>query len=39
VAWDKDEIFAIEAMDYDKCVKCMKNMFDVGWRYAEKQKT
>ena len=36
VAWNKDEILEIDAMDYDKCVKCMKNMFDVGWRYSEK---
>ncbi|MHC4459420.1 MAG: hypothetical protein ACYS0I_20450 [Planctomycetota bacterium] len=36
VAWDKGKILEIDAMDYDKCVKCMKNMFDVGWRYAEK---
>ena len=36
VAWNKGEILEIDAMDYDKCVKCMKNMFDVGWRYSEK---
>lgn len=37
VAWTKDKILQIDAMNYDKCVKCMKKMFDVGWRYAEKQ--
>jgi len=36
VVWVKDRILEIDAMDYDKCVKCMKNMFDVGWRYSEK---
>ncbi|MHC4720441.1 MAG: hypothetical protein ACYSYT_08195 [Planctomycetota bacterium] len=36
VAWNDNEIFEIEAMDYDKCVKCMRGMFDVGWRYSEK---
>jgi hypothetical protein len=38
VVWDKQKILQIEAMDYGKCVKCMKSMFDVGWRYADKQK-
>jgi hypothetical protein len=38
VAWDKDGILEIDAMDYGKCVKCMRGMFDVGWRYSEKQK-
>lgn len=38
VAWNKDQILEINAMDYDKCVKCMKGMFDVGWRYSEKQR-
>ena len=28
---------AIE-LNQDKCVKCMRKMFDVGWRYSEKQK-
>ena len=36
VAWVGDKILEIDAMDYDKCVKCMRGMFDVGWRYAEK---
>ena len=36
VVWDKDKILEIDAMDYDKCVKCMRGMFDVGWRYSEK---
>jgi hypothetical protein len=37
VVWDKNNIFEIDSMDYNKCVKCMKNVFDVGWRYSEKQ--
>lgn len=36
VAWNKDRILEIDAMDYGKCVKCMRSMFDVGWRYSEK---
>jgi len=36
VVWDKNKILQIEAMDYNKCVKCMKGMFEVAWRYAEK---
>ncbi|MHC4155690.1 MAG: hypothetical protein ACYST6_12315 [Planctomycetota bacterium] len=36
VAWVGDKILEIDAMDYDKCVKCMRGMFDVGWRYSEK---
>ena len=36
VVWHKDKILQIDAMDYDKCVKCMRKMFDVGWRYSEK---
>lgn len=38
IAWTKDKILEIDAMDYGKCVKCMAKMFDVGWRYSEKQK-
>lgn len=36
IAWADEKILQIDAMDYDKCVKCMRNMFDVGWRYSEK---
>ena len=25
-----------DSMDYDKCVKCMRGMFEVGWRYSKK---
>ncbi len=37
VTWIDKKILAIDAMDYGKCVKCMKSMFDVAWRYSEKQ--
>jgi len=36
IAWADDKILQMDAMDYDKCVKCMKSMFDIGWRYARK---
>lgn len=36
VTWNKNQVLEIDAMDYGKCVKCMRNMFDVGWRYSEK---
>ena len=38
IAWVDGEILSIDAMHYDKCVKCMKKFFDVGWHYAEKIK-
>ncbi|MHC4475623.1 MAG: hypothetical protein ACYTEL_08250 [Planctomycetota bacterium] len=36
IAWTNDKILEIDALEYDKCVKCMRSMFDVGWRYAQK---
>jgi hypothetical protein len=36
IAWADDKIIEIDVLEYDKCVKCMRNMFDVGWRYSEK---
>jgi hypothetical protein len=39
VAWTNSKILQIDAMNYDKCVKCMKKVFDMGWRYAQKVKT
>ena len=36
VAWIGEKIIEIDALEYDKCVKCMRGMFDVGWRYSEK---
>ena len=38
VTWAKDKILQISTMEYDKCVKCMKGTFEMGWRYAQKIK-
>jgi hypothetical protein len=38
IAWTKKEILSIDAMHYNKCVKCMKKFFDLGWHYSEKVK-
>lgn len=38
VTWAKDKILQITTMEYDKCVKCMKGTFEMGWRYARKVK-
>jgi len=38
VTWAKDKILQISTMEYDKCVKCMKDTFEMGWRYAQKVK-
>jgi len=38
VTWAKDKILQIATMEYDKCVKCMKSNFDMGWRYSQKVK-
>ena len=36
IVWNKDKIFEIDVMEYSKCVKCMSNIFDMGWRYSKK---
>jgi hypothetical protein len=36
IAWADDTIIEIDVLEYDKCVKCMRKMFDVGWRYSAK---
>jgi hypothetical protein len=36
VTWAGNKILRISTMEYDKCVKCMKGTFDMGWRYAQK---
>ena len=38
VTWAGNKILQISTMEYDKCVKCMKGTFEMGWRYAEKVK-
>ncbi|HLB72807.1 MAG TPA: hypothetical protein VJJ98_02205 [Sedimentisphaerales bacterium] len=35
---NKEAIEQIKAMHYAKCVKCMKGMFEMAWRYSGKQK-
>lgn len=36
IVWIDDEILEIDAMDYGRCVRCMRDMFEVGWRYSKK---
>jgi hypothetical protein len=39
VTWSNGEIFQIDTMEYGKCVKCMKKIFEMSWRYAKKVKS
>ena len=36
VIWLKGKILQIDALDYGKCVKCMRDTFDTAWRYSKK---
>jgi hypothetical protein len=36
ITWANDTIFEIDAMEYGKCIKCMKGTFETGWRYSQK---
>ncbi|MFQ6091272.1 MAG: hypothetical protein ACE5OR_01085 [bacterium] len=36
VVWTKDKILEVDTLEYGKCVKCMRDMFETGWRYSEK---
>lgn len=36
ITWKKDKILAVSTMEYSKCVKCLADTFDGGWRYAKK---
>lgn len=36
VLWAGDAILEIDTMEYGKCVKCMKGIFETGWRYSQK---
>jgi hypothetical protein len=36
ITWTENKILQIESMDYGKCVKCMNNAFEGGFRYSEK---
>ena len=36
VVWLGDEIFDVSTMEYTKCVKCLTETFEMGWRYSKK---
>ncbi len=36
ITWSKDRILEIDTMEYDRCVKCMKEMFETGWKSSRK---
>jgi hypothetical protein len=36
VVWIDDEILNVSTMEYGKCVKCLFETFESGWRYAQK---
>jgi hypothetical protein len=36
VIWMDDEILNISTMEYGKCVKCLLETFEGGWRYSQK---
>lgn len=36
ITWTSKKILDVTAMDYDKCVKCLRDTFELAWRYAKK---
>jgi len=36
VIWLGDKIFDVSSMEYSKCVKCLTETFEMGWRYSKK---
>jgi hypothetical protein len=36
ITWVKDRILEVETMEYERCVKCMKEMFETGWKSSRK---
>jgi len=36
IVWLGDQIFDVSAMEYSKCVKCLMDTFEMGWRYSQK---
>jgi hypothetical protein len=36
IVWLQDKILNISTMEYGKCVKCMMETFEGGWRYSQK---
>ena len=36
IVWLDGKILEISTMEYSKCVKCMRDTFEMAWRYSEK---
>ncbi len=36
IVWLNEDILNISTMEYSKCVKCLLDMFEGGWRYSQK---
>lgn len=36
IVWLNDQILNISTMEYNKCVKCLLDTFETGWRYSQK---
>ena len=36
IIWLNNNILDVSAMEYSKCVKCLLETFEGGWRYAQK---
>ena len=36
IVWTDDQILNTSTMEYRKCVKCLSETFESGWRYAQK---
>jgi hypothetical protein len=37
IIWlSNDKILDVSTMDYSKCVKCLSDTFETGWRYSQK---
>jgi len=36
IVWLGNEVFDVSSMEYSKCVKCLMETFEMGWRYSKK---
>jgi hypothetical protein len=36
ILWTRDQTLTISTMEYSKCVKCLGETFEGGWRFAQK---
>jgi hypothetical protein len=36
IVWADDKVLNVSTMEYGKCVKCLAETFEGGWRYAQK---